>query len=126
MSFGRTKNPTFLIFIYLAQKLYIKQWKKNQLTKFDAKSDKGVFLSYLLTSKAHRVFNKRTLVVEESIHVVFDDFMSLASVDDVCENIDKLNLDDKINNEVHKGDKSNEFENLDSHDQPSNLSLPKE
>ncbi|GMI84085.1 hypothetical protein HRI_002077800 [Hibiscus trionum] len=30
-------------------------------------------IGYSLNSKAYRVFNKRTLVVEESIHVVFDD-----------------------------------------------------
>ncbi|KAK8649437.1 hypothetical protein V6N13_130166 [Hibiscus sabdariffa] len=41
--------------------------------KFDAKSDETIFLGYSLTSKAYRVFNKRTLVVGESIHVVFDD-----------------------------------------------------
>ncbi|GMI79777.1 hypothetical protein HRI_001647000 [Hibiscus trionum] len=46
---------------------------KDNLGKFDAKSDEAIFIGYSLTSKAYRVFNKRTLVVEESIHVVFDD-----------------------------------------------------
>ena len=46
---------------------------KDKLGKFDAKSDEGIFLGYSLTSKAFRVFNKRTLVVEESIHVIFDE-----------------------------------------------------
>ena len=44
----------------------------NNLGKFDAKIDAGIFLDYFLTSKAFRIFNKRTLVVEKSIHVVFD------------------------------------------------------
>ena len=43
----------------------------DQLAKFDAKSDDSVFLGYSLTNKAYKVFNKRTLVVEESIHIVF-------------------------------------------------------
>ena len=65
-------------------------------------------------------------MIEESIHIVFYDTWPLANVDDVCENIDKIYLDDKIDNEVHKEDRSNDFENLDSHDKPSNLSLPRE
>ena len=37
----------------------------------DAKSDKAIFMGYVLNSKAYRVFNKTSLIVEESIHVVF-------------------------------------------------------
>ncbi|XP_073152674.1 uncharacterized protein [Henckelia pumila] len=36
-------------------------------------SDEGIFLGYSSISKAYRVFNKRTLNVEESIHVIFDE-----------------------------------------------------
>ena len=36
------------------------------------KSDR-VFLGFFYTSKAYRVFNTKTLVVEESIHVKFND-----------------------------------------------------
>ena len=46
---------------------------KNNLDKFDSKSDEGIFLGYSNTSKAYRVYNKRRLVVEESIHVDFDE-----------------------------------------------------
>ena len=34
---------------------------------------KVFFFGYSLTSKAFKVFNKRTLVVEESIHIIFDE-----------------------------------------------------
>ncbi|GMI76671.1 hypothetical protein HRI_001336400 [Hibiscus trionum] len=54
--------------------------------KFDAKSDETIFIGYSLTSKAYRVFNKRTLVVEESIHVVFDD--NLLPRKDSCDDDD--------------------------------------
>jgi len=47
--------------------------EKINLAKFDAKVDDGIFLGYSSTNKAYRVFNKRTLVVEESIHVAFDE-----------------------------------------------------
>ncbi|KAH9780838.1 hypothetical protein KPL71_008242 [Citrus sinensis] len=43
------------------------------LGKFDPKSDVGIFLGYSNSSKAYRVYNKRTLVVEESMHVTFDE-----------------------------------------------------
>ncbi|KAI4351315.1 hypothetical protein L6164_005689 [Bauhinia variegata] len=43
----------------------------NVLGKFDAKSDEGMFLGYCLTSKAYRVYIKRTRLVEESMHLVF-------------------------------------------------------
>jgi hypothetical protein len=44
---------------------------RDNLGKFDAKSDEGIFLGYSLNSKAYRVFNKRTMVVDKSMHVVF-------------------------------------------------------
>ena len=39
----------------------------------DAKSDEAILMGYALNSKAFRVFNKTSLVVKESIHVVFDE-----------------------------------------------------
>ena len=45
--------------------------------KFDSKVNEGNFLGYSTSSKAYRVFNKRTLVVEESMHVIFDESNSL-------------------------------------------------
>ena len=37
---------------------------KDNLGKFDPKSDISIFLGYSNTNKAYRVYNKRTLVVE--------------------------------------------------------------
>ena len=37
----------------------------------DAKSDEAICMGYTLNSKAYRVFNKISLIVEESIHIVF-------------------------------------------------------
>jgi len=50
---------------------------KENLGKFDSKADEAIFLGYSLTSKAYRVFNRRTLNVEESMHVVFDEVVYL-------------------------------------------------
>nr|GEY76728.1 hypothetical protein [Tanacetum cinerariifolium] len=43
----------------------------DHLGKFDAKGDEGYFVGYSLSSKAFRVFNKRTKKVEENMHVDF-------------------------------------------------------
>ena len=37
---------------------------KEKLENFDSKTDIGIFLGYSSISKAYRVFNKRTLVIE--------------------------------------------------------------
>ncbi|MDQ9476216.1 hypothetical protein RF074_11505, partial [Serratia marcescens] len=46
---------------------------KDHLTAFDAKADIGIMVGYSSISKAYRVFNKRTLTIEESLHVEFDE-----------------------------------------------------
>jgi len=43
------------------------------LGKFNEKADLGIFIGYSLTSHAYRIYNKRLMTVEESIHVVFDE-----------------------------------------------------
>ena len=46
---------------------------KENLGKFDSKADESIFLGYSQSSKAYRVFNKRLKIVEESVHVSFDE-----------------------------------------------------
>jgi len=48
---------------------------KESLGKFDSKSVEGILLDYFETSKAYRVYNSRTKVVEEIIHVRFNDYI---------------------------------------------------
>ncbi|XP_073152670.1 uncharacterized protein [Henckelia pumila] len=67
-------------------KCFIHKNGKNHLTAFDVKSDEGIFLGYSSISKAYRVFNKRTLNVEESIHVIFDEDLTT----DIATNIHQL------------------------------------
>nr|GEW41950.1 hypothetical protein [Tanacetum cinerariifolium] len=44
---------------------------KDQLEKFDGKSDEGIFVGYSTTSKAFRVYNIQTRKVEENMHITF-------------------------------------------------------
>ncbi|GKE41372.1 ribonuclease H-like domain-containing protein, partial [Tanacetum coccineum] len=41
--------------------------------KFDGKDDEGFFVGYSLNSKAFRVFNSRTRIVEENLHIRFSE-----------------------------------------------------
>ena len=54
-------------------KCYILNNEKENLGKFDEKADNGIFLGYSLTSHAYRVYNKKLMTVEESIHIVFNE-----------------------------------------------------
>ncbi|KAG7552201.1 GAG-pre-integrase domain [Arabidopsis thaliana x Arabidopsis arenosa] len=46
---------------------------KDQLGKFDSRSEEGFFLGYATNSLAYRVWNKKREKIEESMNVVFDD-----------------------------------------------------
>nr|GEY14963.1 retrovirus-related Pol polyprotein from transposon TNT 1-94 [Tanacetum cinerariifolium] len=43
----------------------------DHLGKFNGKTDEGFFVGYSLNSKAFRVFNSRTRIVEENLHIRF-------------------------------------------------------
>ncbi|GKD78523.1 ribonuclease H-like domain-containing protein [Tanacetum coccineum] len=45
----------------------------DHLGKFDGKADEGFFLRYSLNSKAFRVFNNRTRIMEENLHIRFSE-----------------------------------------------------
>ncbi|GJZ16370.1 ribonuclease H-like domain-containing protein [Tanacetum coccineum] len=45
----------------------------DHLGKFDGKVDEGFFVGYSLNSKAFRVFNSRTKIVEENLHIMFSE-----------------------------------------------------
>ena len=93
----RGKKPVVKYFRIFGSDCYILRDKEN-LEKFDAKSDKGYFLGYSSTSRAYRVYNLRTKTVMESSNVMIND--------EVCseaysKNIDSLPVDyvGKLNDE---------------------------
>ncbi|GKA28926.1 putative ribonuclease H-like domain-containing protein [Tanacetum coccineum] len=45
----------------------------DHIGKFDGKVDEGFFIGYSLNSKAFRVFNSRTRIVEENLHIRFSE-----------------------------------------------------
>ena len=81
---------------------------KDNLRKFDAKSDEGIVIGYSSQSKAYRVFNKRTLVVEESIHAVFDNKPRIINNDDNLEDISNKMNQIQINEEIDQSNNQNQ------------------
>jgi hypothetical protein len=79
------------------------------MDKFDSKSNVGIFLGYFSFSKAYRVHNNRTLYLEESMYVVFEETQNDKIdeiIDDINENVEHISLNDKTlmedNNEKMK------------------------
>ena len=67
------RKPNIGYFHAFGCKCFILNNGKDNLAKFDSRSDECIFLGYSTNSKGYRVYNKRTLVIEESIHMVFDE-----------------------------------------------------
>ena len=76
------KKPKVKYFRVFESKCYILNDWEN-LGKFDAKSDEGIFLEYSTSSRAYKVYNKRTKTVMESINMKIDDAITkVEMVDD--------------------------------------------
>ena len=69
----KDKKPVIFYFKSFGCKCFILINGKKNISKFDSRSDEGIFLSYSLNSRAYRIFNKKSLTVEESSHVIFDE-----------------------------------------------------
>ena len=85
---------------------------KDNLEKFDSKADEEIFLGYSTSSKAYRIFNKKTLVVEESMHVIFYETNSLDTRKNICSVDDDVGELLEINVQEENASKPLEFEGL--------------
>ena len=63
------KRPKVKYFWVFGSKCFILNDREN-LGKFDAKINEGIFLGYSVNSRAYIVFKKRTKTVMESINIV--------------------------------------------------------
>ena len=99
---------------------------KDNLDKFDPKSNIGISLGYSNSSKAYRVYNKNTIVVEESMHVTFDE----SNPSSAEEGINYDDADGELQEESSKenqGDRQEEQTNMELEQQDGiSQSLPKE
>jgi len=86
------RKPNISHFHVFECKQFVLNNGKYNLGIFDAKSDEGIFLDYSLHSKTFRIYNKRTMIIEESIHVAFDETNHLRPrkkiIDDLVDALD--------------------------------------
>ena len=72
MLFRSGRKPNVKYFRIFGSTCFILKNREN-VGKFDSRSDEGIFLDYSSTSKAYRVYNKRTMKVMETVNVVIDE-----------------------------------------------------
>nr|GFA20994.1 Gag-Pol polyprotein [Tanacetum cinerariifolium] len=74
-----TKFLNQTLHAYFAAEGILHQTEGENLDKIKEKGDECIFVGYSTKSRAYRVFNKRTRVIMESIHVNFDELSHMAS-----------------------------------------------
>ena len=99
---------------------------KDNLGKFDAKSYEGIFLGYSLNSKAFIVYNKRTMIIEESNHVVFYETNPIRPRKEILDDITDSLGDMHIHEKGHKGEEHGNIGDFQLKENQTNLDLPKE
>ncbi|GAB2281652.1 hypothetical protein Dimus_039488 [Dionaea muscipula] len=71
------RKPNITHFRTFRSKCFMHNNGKDNLGKFDARSDEGILLGYSSHRKAYRVYNKRTMCFNESINVIFNESNAL-------------------------------------------------
>ena len=66
------RKPNVKYFRIFGSTCFILKDREN-VGKFDSRNDEGIFLGYSSTSKAYRIYNKRTMKVMETVNVVSDE-----------------------------------------------------
>jgi len=91
------KKPNVSYFRVFGCKCFVLNTKDN-LRKFDAKAFKAIFVGYSNTSKAYKIFNKSTLIIEESMHFKFEEsnmfIKNIVEIDSLGEDMKKVTLKD--------------------------------
>lgn len=83
-------------------KFYIHNNEKNHLYAFD-ESIVGIFLGYYTIRKVYRMFNKKTLNVQEIIHLVFDETEltnDQSNLAELSNQIKQMYLEDESEDEI--------------------------
>jgi len=95
----KERKPNISYLYVFGCKCFVLNNGKDNLGKFDAKFDEGIFLDYSLHSKTFRIYNKRTMTIEESIHVAFDEtnLLSLRKeiIDDLVDVLENTYIHEK-------------------------------
>ena len=81
------RKPNVKYFRIFSSTCFILKDREN-VEKFDSRSDEGIFLGYSSKRKAYRVYNKRTKKVMETVNVMIDE-ASESSLEKINKEISK-------------------------------------
>jgi len=102
-------------------KCFILNNGNDNLGKFDSKADEGIFLGYSLHGHAYKAYNKRIMLVEESMHIAFDETNQniqespKTGVDDEVPNVQQV--DNNLDNKPEEASKLPEIQSIEQGDQ---------
>ena len=93
------KKPNLKYYRVFGSECYVLRNGEN-LGKFDSKSDLGIFIGYSNKSKASKVYNQNSQVIQESSNVAINDcvyhdiieneYLTLETIGDNPENVDNI------------------------------------
>lgn len=119
-TYKRRNSNIYHIHVFGCKFFLLSNWKDN-LGKFDAKSNEVLFLGYSTSRKTFQILNKHILTIIESIHISLNEnnpnFVEI-KVFDCAGILDKTLLEDKkptkdINQIEEKDKDQNEYKNND-------------
>ena len=73
---------------------------KDNLGKFDSKCDSRILHGYSESSKAYKVYNSRTLTVEEAIHARFNDNKPNTTMSKLDESFAKMKVENIVKSAI--------------------------
>lgn len=80
-------------FYIFDRRCYVLNSGKEHLNTFDAKSNEAIFLGYSVVSKAYKVYNRRTVVVEELPHAFYEPHCDTRGIKDLTKKTKELKID---------------------------------
>ncbi|GKF37689.1 hypothetical protein Tco_0114447 [Tanacetum coccineum] len=90
--------------------------KKYILDKMKEKGDPCVMVGYSTQSKGYRVYNKRTRLIVESIHIKFDEIKEMMSdhnSSDLAPQRQEMSVENVSSGLVPQGQKASDYDNSD-------------
>ncbi|GJU19620.1 retrovirus-related pol polyprotein from transposon TNT 1-94 [Tanacetum coccineum] len=94
----------------------MERWYGENLDKMKEKGDPCVMVGYSTQSKGYRVYNKRTRLIVESIHIKFDEIKEMMSdhnSSDLAPQRQEMSVENVSSGLVPQGQKASDYDNSD-------------
>ncbi|GJZ60184.1 retrovirus-related pol polyprotein from transposon TNT 1-94 [Tanacetum coccineum] len=109
------RKPSIKHFTFFVATCYITRDGEN-LDKMKEKGDPCVMVGYSTQSKGYRVYNKRTRLIAESIHIKFDEIKEMMSdhnSSDLAPQRQEMSVENVSSGLIPQGQKASDYDNSD-------------